>query len=416
MVKTIGKYLYFVKFSFIIFLVLFCLGETIRFDLGNNFIIKPLDIIVFILVLIWMTLSFKSWKEIIFKDSLFLPIILFVSSAFIALAFNANNFREQEILIGLSYLLRWVLFVFLYFIVKNFSSKFKTKILYMLFVVGLVITFFGFLQYFLYSDLRNLYYLGWDEHMHRMFSVFLDPNFASAFFVLFLIFLLGIFLYFLKIRQIKYVFAIGLILVFSLISILLTYSRSGLIMLLFSIAIFSVLAKKFKFIFLIFIILFLYILVLSKNINSENTNLFRIASVAARIDSAKVAIEIIKENLFLGVGFNTYRYAQIKYGYKNPVSRIINHADAGTDNSFLFVLSTTGVIGLLFYLNLLWNIFKKSYSNFKKHNETSIQKYISIIVIASIGGIIIDSLFINSLFYSFIMIWTWILLGLMENN
>ena len=394
---------------------MFCLGEVVRFDLGNNFFIKPIDAAAIVLSLIWAIKRFNRRREI-FSDSLFLPISIFIGVMFASLILNVKNFSQNEIFVAFSYILRWILYANLYFIVKTFPSKFKKKILYTLLTVSGIFTFFGFIQYFFYSNLRNLYYLGWDEHMHRMFSVFLDPNFAGAFFVLYLFFLLGILLYLLNNNKIKQSWLIGLMSIFALISIFLTYSRSALIMFLLSVIIFFVLLRKIKWIFGIILISTTFIVISSKNFNIENINLFRIASAEARLDSAKIAMQIIRENPVFGVGFNTYRYAQIKYGFRNEINSSGSHADAGTDNSFLFVLATTGIVGLIFYLNLLWNIIKKAYSSYKVNKENNIQKYISITIISSVVGLIVSSLFINSLFYSFIMIWMWILLGLVSRR
>lgn len=403
------------KFIFVIFLGLFPLGEIIRFDFGN-FSIKPIDITAILLLLFWIILRIKNLIKNIKSDSLFVPIILLVTIMCISLAVNFKYFSNNEILIGLSYIARWVLYASLYFVVKSFPPEFKKKILYLLLITGGLFTFSGFIQYFFYSNLRNLYYLGWDEHMHRMFSTFLDPNFAGAFFVLYLFLLLGTLLYLLNNKKISQARFIGLISIFSLISIFLTYSRSALIMLLVATIIFCILSGKIKWIFGMILISTVFMVISSKSFNVENMNLFRIASSQARINSAKVAIEIIKNNLFFGVGFNTYRYAQVKYGFRNAVGSRSSHADAGTDNSFLFIFATTGIAGLIFYLNLLAAIFKKTYLNYKKYKDINIQKYIGIILIASVGGIIVDSFFVNSLFYSFVMIWMWILLGLIESN
>ncbi len=405
------------KLVFVIFLGTFFLGEVIRFDLGNNFVIKPVDLAIVALFLIWVVQRLKRWKKVIvLKDNLILPIILVMATMCLSLASNLENYSQNEILVAVSYILRWILYMNLYFIVKSFSIKFKEKITYLLLIVGALFILFGFMQYFFYSNLRNIYYLGWDEHMYRMFSTFLDPNFAGSFFVLYLIFLSGMFLCFLRKNRIKEVWLIGFACTFSLMSIYLTYSRSALIMLFSSAAFFSVFAKKIYWFFAIVFISLFFILISEKNFNVENINLFRIASAEARIDSAKIAIQIINDNPFLGVGFNAYRYAQIKYGFRNPVSSSISHADAGTDNSFLFLLATTGVIGSVFYLNLLWRLLKKAYLNYRRNKDGEIQKYVGIITLASVAGIMIDSFFINSLFYSFIMIWMWILLGLMKDN
>jgi len=402
------------KIIFIVFLGLFPLGELIRFDLGN-FSIKPIDIAAILLFVVWVPQAFKKWKKNIISNNLFIPIILLAATMCISLLLNIKNFSGNEIFVAFSYILRWILYASLIFIVKSFQVKFKEKIIYLLLSIGAVIIFLGFTQHFFYTSLRNLYYLGWDEHMYRMFSTFLDPNFAGSFFVLYLIFLAGLLLNSLK-NKISQVWFIGLISIFTLVSVYLTYSRSALIMLIVSAFIFLTSAKKIKWLVLIICVSVLFILTSSKNFYIENINLFRIVSAEARIDSAKVAIEIIKNNLFFGVGFNTYRYAQVKYGFRNAVGSAESHADAGTDNSFLFIFATTGIIGLIFYLNLLWVILKKSYLNYKQHKDKDIQKYIGLVVLASVGGIIIDSFFVNSLFYSFVMIWIWILLGLIEKN
>ena len=404
------------KFVFLIFLGTFCLGEVIKFDLGNNISIKPVDIAAVILLLTWVTESFKNFIKNTRSERLFFPMLWVVVVMCISLAINFKNFSGNEILVGLSYIARWSLYGSLFFVVKSFSSEFKKKVIYLLLITGALLTFFGFIQYFFYSNLRNLYYLGWDEHMHRMFSVFLDPNFAGAFFVLYLLFLLSFLSYLFRNNKIGEVWLISVVSIFSLISVFLTHSRSALIMLFISIVIFSVLTKKWYWVFGFILISLVFIFISSKSFNVENINLFRIASAEARLDSAKIAIQIIRENPVFGVGFNTYRYVQVKYGFRNPINSSISHADAGTDNSFLFVLATMGIVGMIFYLNLLWNILKKSYSSYKLSKENNVQKYILITIISSVGGLVINSLFINSLFYSFIMIWIWVLLGLISKS
>lgn len=404
------------KMLFIIFLALYGLGEVVRFALGNNLYIKPLDIVVVCLVGVWLVGLYKTNKKHITQDKLFIPITLFVVVTFISLLFNFTNYNQNEIIVGLSYILRWILYANLYFVVKSFPLKFKKIIIYIIFFGAALITLLGFIQYFFYSNLRNLYYLGWDEHMHRMFSTFLDPNFAGALFVMYLIFSLSMFLYFLKSNKPKWANIAGLFSIGSLMSIFLTYSRSALIMFFVSIVIFSVLTKKIYWVVGLILCFSVFILISSRNFNIENINLFRMASSEARLESAKVAIQIIAKNPLLGVGFNVYRYAQVRYGVKGPIGSKTSHADAGTDNSFLFVLATTGLIGFFFYLKLLGSILKQSYVTYKNWKPNTIQKYLSIAVISSIGGIIIDSFFINSLFYSFVMIWMWVTLGLIEKE
>lgn len=404
------------KFIFIIFLGTFSIGEIIRFDLGNNIYVKMVDIAAAFLLLAWIINNFKDLIKKVKSNSLFTSIMWVVLIMCISLVVNFKNFSGNEILASFSYTVRWVLYASLFFIVKSFTPKFKKKVSYLLLIVGGLITFFGFIQYFFYSNLRNLYYLGWDEHMHRMFSTFLDPNFAGAFFVMYLMLLLGIFLYFFENNKIKNTYFIGLVSIFSLLSIFLTYSRSALITLLTSTVMFCVLTRKLKWTIGIILIWGIFVIISSKSFYIENMNLWRTASAEARIDTALIAVKIIRENPILGIGFNTYRYVQIDYGFRNSVNANISHADAGTDNSLLFIFATTGVVGLIIYLNLILMMMKKSYDNYTKHTKKNIQKYIAIALISSMGGILINSIFINSLFYSFILIWIWLMLGLTEND
>jgi len=96
----------------------------------------------------------------------------------------------------------------------------------------------------------------------------------------------------------------------------------------------------------------LFALISSSNV--ENMNLFRRTSSLARLNNYSTAIKIITGHPLLGVGFNSYRYVKEMY-IKPGLGNIPSHADAGLDNSFLFILATTGIIGLLAYL-FLWEV------------------------------------------------------------
>lgn len=404
---------------FTILMFSFPFGETIRFDLGNGLFVKVVDAIAVFLILVYLIKNIKIIKfNKLFKGKFTLPIFLFFIIGFISLVINFNHLKINEFFLSLSYLLRWILYAGLYFVVNSFSAKFKNKIIYLLIISGGLLVLFGFIQYFFYSNLRNLYYLGWDDHMYRMFSTFLDPNFAGAFLVLYLIFLSGIFLYFLKNQQNNLAILTIIVLLFSLSSIYLTFSRSALIMLLVTVFTFSMLIKKIKLFLGLIVISFLVILISSKNFYIENINLFRTFSSNERFKSAKDALIIIEKKPMLGIGFNAYRYAQVRYNlryYENAFNKY-SHADAGADNSFLFVLATTGILGFGAYLYLLYKIIKYSFVKYKTSKKYSLDYFLSVIIISSLVGIIIDSMFINSLFYGFIVIWIWVIVGLLKKD
>lgn len=402
-----------VKTVFVILLFVFTLGEITRFDLGNNIYVKLTDFIVVVLLLMWLIKSFRIKNNKIFRDKLLPSIIVFVGIAFVSLLVNIKYLSNSEFIVSFLYLVRWTLYSFVYFVVMSFPIKFKEKILYTLVISGALIVLFGFIQYFFYPNLRNLYYLGWDEHLYRMFSSFLDPNFAGGFFVLYLIFLAGLFKYELQKRK-KLAMLIGFVFLFTLLAIYLTYSRSALVMLFVSSIVFLIVIKKVRWMIGLIIISAVFILLTSKTL--ENTNLFRTASIEARLDSGRNALQVIKDNILIGVGFNAYRYVQIRYKFIDKEQDPKNHAGAGTDNSFLFILATTGVIGLVSYLYLLFSILKRAYINYRATKKGDVISVLPIIVIASFVGLIIDSVFINSLFYPSIMLWMWVLTGLTDST
>lgn len=380
------------KKIFIFVLFLFPLGEIIRINFSNGFIVKPLDVGIGILVFLWLTFKLFKKQKIKHKN-IFIPVLLFSLSSFFSLIIGNLNLSFKEFLTSFSYLLRWVTYAGIFFVVSDFDKEFKKKILNLLIVVGSLIVGLGYLQYFFYTDLRNLYYLGWDEHTYRMFSIFLDPNFAGAFFVLFFLFLINLFL---KKKSIS----IGLLAILTLGAVFLTFSRSALIMLIVSSSLLFVLMNKKKWIGILLGITLLVLGASSKYFNIENINLFRVISSEARLKTAGKAIGIIRDHPIFGVGFNAYRYTKLDYNSRYDSSRIISHADAGVDNSFLFIMATTGIVGFILYLFLWLRILKTA----------------SILATASIVGVFVDSMFINSLFYPFIMLWLWIVVAAKENN
>jgi len=129
----------------------------------------------------------------------------------------------------------------------------------------------------------------------------------------------------------------------------------------------------------------------------EGGKIERTYTIEARLINYQQALMIAKEHPFFGVGFNTYRYAQRDYGFFEAEEWRISHSGAGADNSWLFVLATTGAFGFLSYLWFWGRALKES----KKKT----------IVLVSLLALIIHAFFVNSLFYSWIMAWIWILLA-----
>ncbi len=372
----------------------FTFAELFRVQLPGAVSLGLIDLVVLGIVSSWLFFVKKG------EYQLKTPIFLFIAAAVISQVINFNDFSLEQIRIGLLYLLRWILYASLYFVFVDVGKKNLKNIVNYMILSGVFILIFGFIQYKFYPSLKNLYYLGWDDHLYRLFSTFLDPNFAGVFIVLFIIFI-----FFQKFKN-KYAYY-GLLLV-SFAALILTYSRGAILMLLVSTFSYSLLKKNYKLIGGLVGVLVLITIALSPNFHTVNTDLFRMPSLTQRIENTKQTLFVYRENPIFGVGFNNFRYARDRYIQKDWVD-YPSHAGAGSDNSFALILATAGIPGFLTYLFLLYKVFKLGLKNLKK------TPYAWILVL-SLVGLIVNSFLLNSLFYSFIMIWMWIVIGLTESN
>lgn len=387
------------KYLFPILFITFSFGEIARVNIFSSVNAGFFDLILALILLIWLFFAKKS------KYDLKIPIILFSALALFSLLINFTRFSQIELLISSLYLVRFVLYAGIYFVLVDLDKKLISKIPIYMFVSGALFILFGFLQYFFYPNLKNLYYLGWDDHMYRLFSTFLDPNFSGAFYVLFLIFL---FIMRDKIFPKKYIWISYVAIFFNIIAIVLTFSRGALLMLLVSVLAYSFLSKNWKIaagLIATFVVIFIF---LSPKFYLENMNLFRFASTEARLETSRNALTYFKENP-MGVGFNTYRFARKEYERTDWTPFGPSHAGSGVDNSFILVLVTSGVFGFTAYIYLVYRIFKLGYTRMKKNK-------IGLVLVVSMVGLVVNSMFINSLFYGFLMVWVFILAGLTENS
>lgn len=361
------------------------LGEVARFSF-NEVTVSLLDVGIALTVIIWLLLKRK-----IFDPKLSKPIFVFAFLLLLSLLVNIPRLNTSQLLISSLYLIRWIFYGLIYFIILDFK-RFK-EISNAMVIGGAIIVFLGFVQYFLYPDLRNLRYAGWDEHLYRLFSTFLDPNFAGSFFVFYFLFLAD------RLAKKSDIFT-KIFSALSFTAIILTFSRSAYLALIVGTTTLFFLKGKTRHTIQIILIFMLATLVaLQISPRSEGTKIIRTASGEARLDSIKHALAIFKDYPIFGVGFDSYRYAQKSYGFLDE-SKMAIHSGAGTDNSFLFILATSGIIGLIGLIYLLIKIISLG----------------DPLIASSLIALIINSLFINSLFYPPIMLWIWIVVALKRSN
>lgn len=383
-----------------VFLLLFPLGEVVTITFGQGIRINPLDVGAFFITFVGLFYWLLHKKTI---PKLFIWFGVFLLTCIISLLVNSFKLRINELTIAILYFFRFIMYAGSVVTVWMLPNKKKLNILIILFGSGCLLLFFGYIQYFFFPSLRGLTYEGWDPHLYRMFGTFLDPNFFGSFLVLFIL----LSLYLLGLWK-KYKVVLTIITFLAVIGLFLTFSRSAYIALGVGIVTF-LFCKGYKrkiaqSLGVLLVIGLLVVFLLARQ--SEGTNLLRTASTAARFNNLFRAGKIIQDYPIFGVGFNAYKYAQHTEGFIGGMGWEDSHSSNGVNNSYLFVWATTGIIGLIAYVLFLWKIYMYSLQ----------EKQYGALVFASFAAISINSLFENSLFYSFILLWLFVLCGLIVNN
>ncbi|MDP3940699.1 MAG: O-antigen ligase family protein [bacterium] len=389
------------------FFLAFFLGQFGRWQFGGGVSVTLLDIVVGGFVfgsLIFLLSKGRFWEVVLTRPAK--PLVFFFFACLVSLLVNMSWLRPDELSVSVLYLIRFFVYSSLLLVIPFFSKKTQLRLLYaiasaVLFAVGI-----GFIQFFYYPNLHNLFYLGWDDHLYRLFSVYLDPNFASVIFACLFFYLLWQLMR-MKIGLRRIV--LGVFGLLTVIAVFLTYSRTGMLTLAVGTVVYLVMSGYKKFLFAC-LGLFLFLLLITSDVKIEGLNPFRTATASARFDSMKIGLAIFQKNPVFGVGFNAYRYAQHRYGFRPGGAWETSHADSGTDNSFLFVLATTGVVGLLAYLYFWYSLIIDILRRRGKSDS------FSSVVLATFAGVFVSSFFLNTLFYPFILIWLMLLYSIREST
>jgi O-antigen ligase len=379
-------------------LLLLPFGELLRFRIFNEITISVIDILVGVLFFFTIFDLLCEKKLPVFGK----PFFIFFSLGILSLIANAYWLTFFQLFSSFLYLLRFIVYVSIALNIKKILEK---KLLYFcLFSSGILFIVFGFIQFFFYPNLINLYYLGWDTHWYRLFSTFFDPNFAGIFICLFLLFALYVLL---NTRKHIFIFPLGILIFISLVALLLTFSRSAILSLAVGIITYIVCFKKSRNAGLILLIsICIGVIIITYNYKAtEGTKLFRISSTTSRFSSFEESLFIFQKHPLLGVGFDTYRYAQYRYGFAKHTNWETSHSGAGVENSFLFILVTTGILGFLSFCYFLYRIFQYMIREQKNMYAT--------FVIASFLSVICNSFFVNTFFYPSIMLWLWSIFSLL---
>ena len=365
------------EFLLTIFLVSLLPGQLGGISFAPTVTVYIHDMMLVVLLLIGSFWVLKKKKAV--QPKLLLPIAAFLVAGVLSLAANALKFRLPELFEASLYLIRFAAYAGLYWLlVQGFVSA--NVVSTRLFWVGVGISVLGFIQYRWYPDLRNLSYLGWDPHYFRLFSTLLDPNYAGI--IIVLTFLLG--LYLLEKKQ-SFVIVAGEAM--NCIALYLTYSRSAYLAFVLSLFTYIVMRKQWRLVLVV--LAFVGALLIIPKMGNTQT-LTRSVSSVARIGNWQESFVLIAQAPIFGHGFDTLRYVHKAAG--SP-SSAVSKAAAGVDSSVLFILATTGIIGFVAYAWMMISWVKRQPNA---------------MTVAVLVALLSHSLFNNSLFYPWVVIWFWV--------
>ncbi len=367
-----------------VFIISILAGELVKFPFFGIQGPVLLDLTIFLFCLIGLfQIKFKFRKP-----NLLIKLgALFIGISILSLILTPLLLSTNEFLISFSYTLRFSLYFLIYYLLYcGAFPDFKKNIYKSLLFSGIGLSCLGLLQFLILPNLAFLQTSGWDPHYFRTVSTFLDPNFAGAYFVLTLLLIMSL-------RGALATRQSNLFFILVYVSLLTTFSRSSYLMFFVSGISFSLL-KKSKKIFAATIILFVVLMLgfqLYTQLIAKPKGIDRKQSASYRIDTWQDGLSIFQKSPFLGVGFNTYKYALREYKLADE-QFLESRGSSTNDSSLLYVLATTGIIGFSIYILFLISILKISIKN-------------NYLVVAALSGLIIHSFFANSLFFPFILIW-----------
>lgn len=361
------------------------------------------DVYITFYALLFLLVLFRKGIKELKLDIILFFFVSFTIWASISLLRSFLVYSYEDPFFQFFYLFRWICYLVSSLAVVHYIKWNYLNYLWLLRLVmlsGAFIAFAGFIQLVLLPDFTVLdSSYGWDPHNNRLASTFFDPNFAGAYLVITLSVYLGL-VYLGIFSPLKQRLYFALYFILPLVGLFLTFSRSAWGMFAVVIFIFGIL--KYRALLLIFVLLCFGVYFAVPRVQTRLSGITDPADSAHfRLESWGNALKVFEESPVFGVGYNSYRYAQIEQGLFS-VGETGGNSGAGADASGLLVLATTGVVGFVLfslgYLATIWAALKRLKDG-------------GVIVLSVLIGLFLESVFINSVFYPQIL-FLWVFLAL----
>lgn len=365
------------KYVFYLCVLLLSIGQFSAIYKSGDSSVYLFDIVIGLFSVVGI-LYFLIKKQVSLPKP-FLFFLGFTAIAAISLLVRFELYELMEVVTSGFYLVRWAVYLTAALVLYNMLSQKLIscdQVVGAFIISGVFVSIAGFIQLVVLPDFTVLDpTLGWDPHKNRLASTFFDPNFTGAYLVICFILL------FEHNKRSPWIWVL-------LAAVFLTFSRSSWGMLALAILVYGVFKYRWLLVLSLLVAFSTYFFV--PRVQTRLSGVTDPAdSATLRLVSWGNAWEICRDNLVLGVGFNTYRYVQRDYGFLTPDSVDI-HSGAGADSSLLFVLATTGIFGLVMF------VLGFTYMR-------------GVMLSAVFAGLLLHSQFVNSLFYPPIL-FLWLIL------
>lgn len=400
------------------------LGQLQRFDIGSGIAFMLSDILIFLLCsyYVFYKIAFQRVLQINQRGYLFL---LLWSVMLVSLIFGSSNLFFKEIIISSLYLFRFISYTLLYFVAKDVikDTHRKNTVLRVLLVSCLLLAVLGFLQLNYFANFYKLqwYKYGWDPHINRLTSTWLDPNYLGGYLACAVVIMLSMAVFYIKKRQWNTSIILAITIAVLMSALMLTYSRSAYLALFGGLFVLGIIRLR-KLVLVTMIVSFVvfssstrlqervFDAYLSfKALFTESTYALD-PTAQLRIQSWVQGYNMFRESPVLGIGYNTLKFQNMRYGYA-PVDK---HSAGGFDSSLLTVLTTTGVAGFIVYCSLFLSILYALWRIYLQYTDQF--QYLALGLISACAGLFIHSFFVNSLFFPFIIVPFWIVIGMLDQK
>ena len=343
--------------------ILYSLGQMGRIQIMEGVALYAYEVLIviwtFTLIIKYRTEPLKyfyrhfKWT---FRFLLFLFITLFISYSWFD--FKSNIVATLYYLRLLIYFV-WFIYVRSYIASHDGWYRKASRVItwLMAWVAGTSIA-----QYLFYPDLRTLMRFGWDPHLNRMVGLYLEPPVAGAIYGLILLYAF----FYVKSNRTR-----NIITSVFFICLLLTYSRGSYFAAV--VTIFVMMIRKIhlnmaieattdktskkhwnRFILIVLLGGLVFMSFLPKE--GEGMDLWRTSTVYSRLANYEEAMSIFEQYPIIGVGYNHIGSVRTFLSH----APYPDHSAASFQSSFLIILITSGVIGLLLFLRMLYEFMELS--------------------------------------------------------